>query len=491
MIVRYDDFNRLQPPELTLCDPGCYAREDGDGQVRLSAAVGRVFPVQDLTCTYNFGEASELSFTAERPASGGFSSLGGDDYAVIRKLAVKRYLYLQGFGFFVIYAVTRQREGEKWVYSVSARSCEAELEGWTLPYFEDGTRPLHQSGGEEGVLDLLVKDIPHWQVGDIDPVLLYKNPDDPSSAPIVRNFEGIGESAKSIYDFLMDDVQTAFNCILLFDPILRRIHAYSPLTYQAQHTTDIRLDHVCLADSLSVEESCEELCTALHVQGENGMGIEEVNPTGTGILYNFEAVSDRMSFDLADAVLQWQMRYNSSLDEYQRLHRELYGDTGSGEDNPGERIDEIQKSLSFSSAGGLFSDEELEELKFFLYEQEYTDEYALITDDMTYAQKQEQYAEMMERARAHLQKASHPSTQFSVGAESFLFSQSFAGYSEQLVSGCSISVETDDDVFQDLYLTSYEVNYSQKSLQLTFGDAYQKFDLRSVFHQVFPKKSLA
>lgn len=570
MIVRYDHFDRLESPALTLCNPGSTVQLDENGQSQLNSCIGRIPYVQDLAFTFNFNAPSELTFSTSRPAGN-----SRPPYNISKQLAPKRYIYAGSYGFFQIQSVTRAREHTVWTYSVTATSCEVELMQTPLPLITDGIWCLQVPDKEDssypGILDKLIPYLADWSIGIIDPPLLKEN-----NQKVLRHLAI--EDNISIYDFLTGTLQEAFNCLVLFEPMQRVIHFRHPAIYRESNRTSIHLASSCLEDAIHVEESSENLYTAVYVTGGDDFGIRPANPMGTNMVYNFKPYYSWMPPDLCETVNRWQKRFDKLKENQLSVYNQFYDDMTSyyndqyevekwtiikgiyetlqqqlntilnldteteaqkasrlkeaikaanaklPQDNKlpdnqslenymkllNEKIaeseqmikahttsmpitmDKRQKMVSLSPENldetSIFTSDLLQKLSCFLYEGEYNDEYIAITPDMQYSDRLSQYEAMMDRAQQFLETASKPSVKFDVDVESFLFSKYFQQYAAQLQTGCSISVETDDDLFETLYLTAFDVNFSDKSLHLTFGNAYEKFDIQSVFDNVFPKK---
>lgn len=133
--------------------------------------------------------------------------------------------------------------------------------------------------------------------------------------------------------------------------------------------------------------------------------------------------------------------------------------------------------------GSYFTTDEMDELSNYIIEGTYTDEYITTTENMTSSERFAQMKTLYDRAKDQLAKVSSPTQEFSVDAENFIFEQDFQRWSDQLETGCLINVETDDDDVAALFLTSFEVNYDDKKLSLTFGNRYNRFDAKALFER--------
>ena len=131
-----------------------------------------------------------------------------------------------------------------------------------------------------------------------------------------------------------------------------------------------------------------------------------------------------------------------------------------------------------------FTEEEYTELCLYIFEGNYTDEYVILTEGMSYEDKFEQMNILYDRAEAQLTKASAPTQQFNIDVENFLFSKEFEQWSEQLETGCLINVELEVDDVAALFLSNMTVNYDDHRLSMTFGNRFNKFDPKSLFDDV-------
>ena len=144
-------------------------------------------------------------------------------------------------------------------------------------------------------------------------------------------------------------------------------------------------------------------------------------------------------------------------------------------------IKEITDRLAIKSC---FTEAEYTELCLYIFEGNYTDEYVILTEGMTYEEKFEQMKILYDRAEAQLSKASAPTQQFNIDVENFLFSQEFEQWSEQLETGCLINVELEVGDVAALFLSNMTVNYDDHKLTMTFGNRFNKFDPKSLFDDV-------
>lgn len=150
-------------------------------------------------------------------------------------------------------------------------------------------------------------------------------------------------------------------------------------------------------------------------------------------------------------------------------------------DNLRAQISSIREATSLTTC---FTPSEYEELIHFIYEGSYSDEYVTITDSMSYDEQFEQMKILYDRAKERLNRVSSPTQEFSVDVENFVFVKEFEEWSEQLETGCLINVELNEGDIAALFLSSMTINYEDHSLSMTFGNRFNKYDVRSLFEDV-------
>lgn len=146
--------------------------------------------------------------------------------------------------------------------------------------------------------------------------------------------------------------------------------------------------------------------------------------------------------------------------------------------------EDIKKTHGELAIANYFTDEEQKELNHYVFEGSYTDEYVTITDIMTYEEKFEQMKILYDRAKGCLERVSRPTQEFNVDVENFIFIKEFEQWSEQLETGCLINVELNTNDIALLFLSNITINYDDRSLNMTFGNRFNKFDPKSLFDNV-------
>lgn len=547
MLVKYNSLSRTEPPIFTLCNPGS-TYTDG----YLTNVVGLLTNHEAEEIVFNFNAVSELNF---RIYDAPVENLVTKNYCADMYEAIKnrRLIFMDGVGYFVITDIDESYQDGLRYKDVKAESVDSEIQNKQVPYIENGTyRFLTNSNDvtDIGLFNKIVEVLPLWTIGTVDN----------SVASRYRTFEDVDVEANCL-SFLLDNIQDAYECIILFDNITRTINVYNQSNYV--HKTGIYLTKEDVVKSLQIKETSSDLYTAINVEGDNELGISAINPLGGNVLYKFDYYLDWMSSGLKTKVVAWKNAiasaegtyYSTSLSYYNKLNdvADLRADIDKLDiqlkmykrcrenivansdtslvgkyntviaQNGGTEIvvyPEIANTLSaidtliascktqratknqqWTTAqsdaatyrqyldgvnGSLaiqnyFTQVEYGELANYIYEGSYKDEYTTVTDTMTYNEKFRQMKILYDRAVNQLSKVSEPTQEFEVDVESVIFESSFSHWNDQLETGCLINVEVGHNDIAMLFLSKIEINYDDKTLKLTFGNRYSKYDTKSLF----------
>lgn len=550
MYVKYDSLNRHEPLSMTLCNPGSVYQNYAPTNV-----VDMLTDSSDEELCLNFNSISELNFRIHKV----YKDNPDDNNRVcslFKAVQPRRLIFVKGIGYFMISNVDNGDGEDGSCYKdVKAESIEAEIRNRKIPYIEDGTYRFANDGidSEIGLLQTLVAMLPLWRIGHIDD----------SVASRYRTFEDVNIDL-NILSFMIDNMQDAYECIFLFDPIYRVINVYDQNNYVRK--TDIHITKEDLIRSINISENSDNLYTAISVFGNENVSIAAINPIGGNVIYKFDSYLDWMSEGLQQKVIAWQnsvaehkdtyyatnLQYYTKLTQaanyqmelqkistqitmYRRCRENIVAESGTDlvhsyndvivsnggteitiheeiadtlaeidnliaicEDEQEKTttllntlndelatmkssIDEVHTMLSFKEN---FTDNEYAELCNYIFEGNYTDDYVVITDIMSYSEKFEQMKILYDRASCTLDKAAEPTREFSIDVENFIFQKEFEHWSEQLETGCLINVELDINDVALLFLSNMTINYDDHTLSMTFGNRFTKFDAKSLFNDV-------
>jgi len=571
MIVRYDSLNRLETPKMTLCNPGS---KYVDGV--LTNTVGVLCDHEAEEIVFNFNAVSELNFRVNRlhdyrKEDAVLTEAEIDMYKdidrIYKGILNRRLVFVEDIGYFMITSVTEGYDGHNNYKDVSAQSIDIELQQKMIPYIADDTYRFETDVLQQnvGILNKLVEVIPGWLIGHVDSTVAEK----------WRTFEDVDVTLNCL-SFLLENIQDAYECIVLFDPVHRIINVYDQNDYVRETRIHITNDDVI--DSLEIQESADDVYTAITATGgDDSITIAAVNPIGTNTIYDFTYYLDWMTPELKEKVIQWKKdisdsepvyqeasqtyyeklseasieqfeieRYKTQMTLYQRCKDNITASNGTAyvsqyntaisnaggepininqqiedvKDEIDERIAECQLEINnhqrnydaihattesyrekmnsiisalsmenyfvgvTSTSGVDVQFNYMDELQNYIFEGSYTDEYVVVTDSMSYAQQFEQMITMYNRAKQQLVKVSQPTQEFSIDVENFVFAKDFEQWSEDLETGCLISVELDVEDIAKLFLSNITINYDDHALSMTFGNRFNRFDPKALFEDV-------
>lgn len=546
MVVRYDTLKNLEIPKLTLCNPGSVYNNGF-----LSKVVGILIDHEAEEIVFNFNSTSELNLRVNRviredPEENNYA------YNLYKSIQNRRLIFVEDIGFFMITEIEDGYDGIIHYKDIKAQSIDIEIAQKMIPYIADGTYKFtsDETSANKGILETIVETLPMWTIGYVDNTVANK----------WRTFEDVDTSLNCLA-FFLDNIQDAYECIVIFDCINRIINVYSQDNYVRQ--TNIHITKDDLINSLDISENADDLYTAISVLGDDNVTISAINPLGTNVIYNFDYYINWMPSTLGEKVKQWQAAVDDKKNDYYKLNLSYYeklaeaadlqmeidkyitqikmykrcrdnivaesdtslvdsynsaivenggtaisisseisdtllgidnliAETESKQDNVQERLDKINTDISNYkeqaesihdelSITKYFTQDECTELNHYIFEGSYTDEYITITDIMTYKEKFDQMKTLYDRAIMRLERVSQPTQEFNIDVENFVFISEFAQWSEQLETGCLINVELDIDDIALLFLSNITINYDDRTLNMTFGNRFNKFDPKSLF----------
>lgn len=303
MNISYDNLEQMAPPTLLLC------RRD-------RTVLGALYPVTDLTVTWNLDTCQELSFRVYKELLSETLWNGLDQFKLIYIPEFAEYFDLD-------VAVS---ETEQSVKTITGKSlCEAELSQIVLYDIEINTEsdisredytvapvydPEHPA---DSLLLRILNKAPHYSIGEVDAVL----------AGQVRPFSIHG---KDIYAFLTEELSKELNCLVHFDSVHRRISLYAADSYGRD--TSVFVDRENLATSISLNLEKDSVKNTYRIQGgDDSMtaAVAACNPNGTNYIYHFsDTMRHNMSDTLSHALTVYQELYDSRQQEYADNMHSLY-----------------------------------------------------------------------------------------------------------------------------------------------------------------------
>lgn len=303
MNISYDNLEQMAPPTLLLC------RRD-------RTVLGALYPVTDLTVTWNLDTCQELSFRVYKELLPDTLWNGLDQF---------KLLYIPEFAEYYDLDVAVS-ETEQSVKTITGKSlCEAELSQIVLYDIEINTEsdisredytvapvydPEHPA---DSLLLRILNKAPHYSIGEVD-------------AEIAEQVRPFSIHGKDIYAFLTEELSKELNCLVCFDSVHRRISLYSADSYGKD--TSVFVDRENLATSISLNLEKDSVKNTYRIQGgDDSMtaAVAACNPNGTNYIYHFSDTMRRnMSDTLSHSLTIYQELYESRQQEYADNMHALY-----------------------------------------------------------------------------------------------------------------------------------------------------------------------
>lgn len=515
MNILFDQLNQYEYPNVILCNPD---------KTQLYA-VDNV--IHDFKLTLKYNASSEVTFKIEQSING--TAIPAYDF-----LVSKRLIFVDGIGYFSISEPLEDTNGFVPVKTVTGISSEIEMSYKKLIGFS-GTYKLYDPVTPSGTLlqTLVDQYIPTWGIGTVDPTVgqLYRSP---------------SVSDSNVYNFLMNDVETAYGCVVTFDTINNLINVSSVTNATTSTSIFLSYDNLLLKGNL--KEISTEITTVLHCYGDTSnsksMDISLVNPLGTTAIYNFDSYksTDWMSQELVDAITAWESvvatqqpiyaglltqleqynidlltlesylaTLNATMTSYQdvkaaRIAQGLpYSDIQAEIDAQQLLIDTqnnlitsknaqiavtqsslqaINTTLSFSNN---FTPSQLLELNNFIFENTYQNKSIIQTDSMTPIDIQNAAQELYNQGLSILQQVSVPRYELTLDTGNFIFQQQFKPFTDQIDLGCTVTISTKDGYPIIIpTLLQMEITYDDPTkFVLTFSNSLRLVNGKFIFTDLF------
>ncbi|MBP5463031.1 MAG: hypothetical protein J6Y20_13055 [Lachnospiraceae bacterium] len=307
MVVRYNSLNRLEKPKLTLCSPGSTYNNGA-----ISNVVGILTDYEAEEVVFNFNATSELNFRINRIRRESAED-NEHTYALFKSVQNRRLVFMDDIGYFMITSIDDGYQDGTQYKDVRAQSIDVEIQQKMIPYIEDGTYRFSTDELEQnkGIFETIIEVLPLWTIGHVDSSVASK----------WRTFEDVDTSLNCLA-FLLENIQDAYECIVLFDIVNRTINVYDQNNYVVDTSIHITKDDVI--DSIDITENADDLYTAISVLGDENVTISAINPTGTNVIYNFDYYLEWMSDNLREKVIEWRDDINAAKSGYYDMNLAYY-----------------------------------------------------------------------------------------------------------------------------------------------------------------------
>ena len=491
--INFDAFNLFETPDFLICNP------DKSQLYALSS-------ISDRKYSPRFNTLSELSFSAHEYING--EKMPYYDYLVNRRL-----VYVENLGYFQIVENVEQGDGITTYKEIKCKSLEVQLVSKKIGSLK-GTYKFYDPISPTGTLmKRIIDTIPDWSLGTID-------------ASIAIKYRTFDITDTTIYNLLVTTLEEAYECIFVFDTINKTISAYA--LANATTATDIYLSYDNVIKNIKLEEINDEYVTSLTVLGGGNLSINQVNPLGNDMIYNFTYSKniEWMSQSLIDAITAWEVKIAANQSTYAAtltnllnsnvslltLQSELVTLNGEYSALDQVRLAKIQQSLDLTSQNALlaskqveinnktseiismqgtitsliaqltaintlvsfssnFTTAQIEELQPYIYQSGYVNENFVQTDTMTNAEIQAQAQELYDQAVGALSRISEPRYNFEVDSINFPLIKLFESFTSELVMGSIVNLEIKPNIISYPIVLGFDLNYDNPDdFKLIFGN---------------------
>lgn len=305
MDISFDRLGQFEAPILTLCNPNSEAAVSG-GNVTLSNTLGMLSGCKNVVLSPNFNSQWELSFEF---SDSSIKQL----HTMYMRLEKGRYIYMSGVGYFMIDDYSRHEFGGRTYKTISCHSVDKEIERGECPLLNEGSYYFYTKENDdgtvtEGIIQKQMALLPKWTLGFVSDDLKEKT----------AYFDGENKSDNA-YEFLWEETEDAYECIIDVDFITRTLSFYSLEYYAAHHKTDIHLSKSNDLKEVTIESKDDDCFTAITVKQNDNLSLVYSNPNGSETLYNFTHCFSDMSSELQTALIKWQEKYEATILPYRTL----------------------------------------------------------------------------------------------------------------------------------------------------------------------------
>ena len=323
MKLTFDYYHNLEQVDLFLCNP--------DGR--------ELFPLpgKSRNLTLRFNDLSELTFEVDSKIT--LSNNTVVDLEAYDYIQTKRLVYATNIGWFQISGVDEHDNGVVTYKTVKAESYQSVLKNKGFiseervycfynpndPHDDryDSTKEdsipsvLGQWSKQLGIKQALGQGLSEpttpyddWTVTYIHSSLIYTG-----AGSKCRTFK---ESVTYGYDWMVNDVEEAFEVVILFDFMYKTIHVMTP--NEVAQRVNVIYTFNNFMKSVDINEASEDIVTVLNCNGDN-CDITAVNPTGTNYICDFSYYMDKtnyrwMSSALITKLEQWKAACDAEKDTY-------------------------------------------------------------------------------------------------------------------------------------------------------------------------------
>lgn len=538
MIISFDKFEQLEALTLSLCNPNSEATMK-DGHITLSNTLGMLPDCKKVVLSPNFNTQWELSFEFS-------DSQNKQLHYMFKRLEKGRYIYVSDIGYFIIDSYARHESDERTYKEVSCHSVDKEIERASCPLLDEGTYYFYTKDDQEGIIQKQMALLPKWTLDFVSDDLKEKTAYFDGTNDAENAYEFLWDKIEEAYECVIDvdfiSRKLSFYSLEYYaahhltDIHLSKSNDLKEVVVESKDDDCFTAITVKQDDNLSLVYSNPNGSETLYnfdyvmedMSSELQNAIEKWKAKYEATIIPYRTLSEQWATaldDLSNAEKDLDI-LKEELNNLKR-DRDTVINTTATDDNKQTALTTVNANIAAKEqaisaqenvvttkkaniqttyeiplqnyakgcsleltavdidSSQIFTQELLNELSAYINPAEYSDEYITQTDDMKYAEIYQQSNKLFDRAKEELKKLSTQSYTFSVDNNSFLFSKKFERFSKQLCPGAIVYLETSDDCMEQVHLTNYSIDYDEQSVSFTFGNKYDKNDIKSLYDDVF------
>lgn len=483
----------------------------------------------ELEMTINLNSYSTISFKYP------FYGANKKESNLYANIQSQMQIKMGQYGNFIITSCEEENNGAERYLSIAADSAEVQLCRRKINLLNGTYKFYDDVNSDDTLLGQITRYVPAWHVGYV-------------SADLMSKYRTFDVPDSTLYDFLMNDVAQTYECIFRFNTIDKTINAYTVSDFTK--TSDIFIGYESFLKSSKVEEISDEITTVMSCYGGDGVNIASVNPLGSVFLYDFSHFKSMMSDSLRTAIDKWEQKiekhrpsYSSLLAQIKDKKRMLItaeadlkdaqtekeaqegvqsAKIAGGKANDADYNAVVQKikeaqtkidacnqrietlngeiqalinqqkvindDLKLSTAGGIFTNEDLLELEDFKFESTHQDDNFIITDVMDVVEQQDMMEQLYAQCKVLMAQVAHPTYNITVDAANFLFAKKLVPYLENLYDpenpeslkqllGVKFNLEIAQDEWIEPVLLKFTANFDDPTkFSMEFSNRYRLND---------------
>ena len=281
MKFSFDKYNRLETPNVTLCE--------------LNKQPIASLVVSDLKGEFNYNDISSISFVAR-------NFINQEEYKHFDDIKELRLIHLENFGYFQLEDVERSGFQKEQILECTAHSAQVMFQRRRVSGIKGEYKLYDLIYPEQSAMTILLQVLPMWKIGNVDPVFLTRQ-------------RSLDIKEQDLYSLMTKDFYESYQAIFVFDYEKFEINIYDAM--REFKDSKIYLDYNNLLKEVDIKVNTDKIYTNISITGGNNLSIQGVTPSES--LFNVDYFKDRMSDNLRIRLEAYQQKYNIVRPQYEDI----------------------------------------------------------------------------------------------------------------------------------------------------------------------------